>query len=495
MTSLDPSVPDPIAADDEATDLVGSSAAGPAALRGSVLRGGAYAATVLLSLVSAPLLIRHLGVAGFGRYTTVIALITVVGGMSDGGLVAIAVREWSTRKGDDRQQVMRTLLGLRLELSVAGVVFGVIFALAAGYDHVLVLGTLLAGIGMMCQVCSDLLTTPLQGELRFGWASIIDLCRQTTLVIAIVALVVAGAGLQPFFAVTIPSAGVALILACGLARRRMSLVPALRGGHRWTLLRDTLPFSAAIAVNTFYFQVTIIAMSLIATAVQTGYFATSFRITQVLVGVPTLAMGTAFPILARAAQSDMKRFNNAIERMVELALMAGTAVVLGVILIAPFAIHVIATAKDAPAAPVLQIQALALLATFPSVAASLGLLALRKNMAVLLANVGALVANLVLTLVLVPIAHARGAAIAAVLAETCLGAGQIGVLLRAGHGRMRLRPILVVALAGAIGAAPLLVSVHPVIRAVWGVSMYVVVLVLLGQTPPEIRHALHRPGH
>src|SRR5579875_2883338 len=46
------------------TDLLGSSAAGPAALRGSVLRSSAYALTILLSLVSAPLLIRHLGLAG-----------------------------------------------------------------------------------------------------------------------------------------------------------------------------------------------------------------------------------------------------------------------------------------------------------------------------------------------------------------------------------------------------------------------------------------------
>jgi O-antigen/teichoic acid export membrane protein len=485
-----PELSDP-APTDAVTDLVGSSAAGPAALRGSLLRGGSYAGTVLLSLISAPLLIRHLGLVEFGRYSTVLAVVTVAGGLTDAGLLTITVREWSTRPAADRSDVMRTLLGMRLELSTLGLIGGVGFALLAGYDRVLVIGTVLAGTGMMLQVCADMLTAPLQGELRFGWASLIDLCRQLTLVLAIVALVLAGAPLQPFFAVMIPSSGLALILAATLARRQTSLTPKLRGGYRWTLLRDTLPFSAAAAVNAFYFQLTIIVMELIASPVQTGYFATSFRITQVLVGIPGLAIGTAFPILSRSAYTDPERFRNAIERILELAVMAGVAVVLCVVLIAPFAIHVLAGPKGAPATPVLQIQALALLATFPSVAAGYGLLALRRNRAVLVANVVALVMNLVLTLVLVPLDHARGAAIAAVIAETCLGGGQVLLLLRGGHGRLRLRAMITVAFAGAVGATPLLVSIHPLLRTIWGVAMYVAVLAVLRQLPPEIGHILH----
>lgn len=74
-----------------------------------------YAATVGLSLLSAPLLIRHLGIAEFGRYTTVISIVTIVYGLTDAGLVNVTLREWSTRAGYDRRSVIRSLLGLRLE--------------------------------------------------------------------------------------------------------------------------------------------------------------------------------------------------------------------------------------------------------------------------------------------------------------------------------------------------------------------------------------------
>ena len=65
------------------------------------------------------------------------------------------------------------------------------------------------------------------------------------------------------------------------------------------MIHDTFTSAAAIAVNTIYFRVTSLVMSLIASVVQTGYFATSFRVTEVLIGVPALAVA-GFPILSRA---------------------------------------------------------------------------------------------------------------------------------------------------------------------------------------------------
>ncbi|HEX4008589.1 MAG TPA: polysaccharide biosynthesis C-terminal domain-containing protein [Solirubrobacteraceae bacterium] len=478
-----------------AADAGVAHAAGPQALRGSVLVGGGYAVTIALSLIAAPLLIRHLGIAGFGRYTTVVAIVAVAGGMTDAGLVNIALREWSTRSGADRQRLMRSLLGIRLELSVAGVAAGALFALVAGYDNTLVLGTVIAGVGMMLQTVANVLTVSLQGELRFGWVTIVDIARQAVSVALIVVLVIAGAGLLPFLAVTIPAGLVTLIFTGVLVRGDMPLWPALRGAQWWPLVRDMLPYSAAIALNALYFRVTIIVMSLIATAQQTGYFATSFKVIEVLIGVPGLAIGAAFPILARAATDDRDRFAYACERIIELAQLIGGAVVLAVVLSAPFVIDVLAGAKGAPATPVLQIQALALLATFLAVATSYPLLALRRHVALLIANSIALVMNIALTLVLVPLDQARGAAVAAVVAETCVCGAQLVLLLRLRVGRPRLTSLPLVVVAGLAGATPLLISgLHPLIRMVIGLAIYAAILVAVGRTPPELRHLFERRG-
>jgi len=484
---------DTVAATGPADDPVGSHAAGPMALRGSALRSTGYAVTIGLSLISAPLLIRHLGIAGFGRYTTVLAIVAIVSGLTDAGLVSIALREWTTRAGKNRARLMRSLLGIRCELSLGGVAIGVAFALLAGYDRTLVLGTLIAGVGIVLQAVANVLTVPLQGELRFGWASLIDVARQAVAVALIVALVIAGASLLPFFAVSIPAGLVTLVFTAVLVRGKMPLSPRFRGAELWPLVRDVLPYSAAIALNALYFRVTIIVMSLTATAQQTGYFATSFKVIEVLIGIPGLAIQAAFPILSRAALEDRQRFASATERILELALIAGTGLVLVVVLSAPFVIAVLAGASGAPAVPVLQIQGLALVATFLAAASGYSLLSLRRHHALLIANSAALVANIALTLVLVPIDQARGAAIAAVIAESCLALGQLILLLSSGAVRMRLASLPAVAVAGLAGAAPLLVAgMEPVLRALLGLAIYLSVLALLGRLPPEVAHALGR---
>jgi O-antigen/teichoic acid export membrane protein len=299
----------------------------------------------------------------------------------------------------------------------------------------------------------------------------------------------------PLLAVTVVTGLATLVLTAILVRGRMPLVPIFRDSQWWPLVRDTLPYGAAIALNTLYFRVTIVAMSLIASALETGYFATSFRVTEVLIGVPGLAIGAAFPILSRSAHQDRDRFAYATERIVELAAIAGVGLALAVVLSAPFVITVLAGAAGAPAAPVLQIQALALAATFLTVASGFVFLSLRRHVLLLVVNVGALLLNVALSLVLIPIDQARGAAVAAVLAESCLSAALLWKLIRLPGVGVRLLPLATVAGAGLVGAAPLLVSgMAPLWRTAAGLVLYAGALTLLGRVPPELRHAFQRGG-
>src|SRR3954468_8274483 len=185
-------------------ELLDTPHAGAVAVRGSVLRAGAYTGSVLLALVSAPLLIRHLGIREFGRYVAVLSLVTIVSGMTEAGLNAIAMREYTTAPAERRPRLMANLLGVRLALGVVGVLAAVAFAAVAGYGAALVAGTALAGVGMVVLLAQSLLTVPLQVELRLGWVSALELVRQLVVVLLIVALVVAGAGVTPFLAYAVP---------------------------------------------------------------------------------------------------------------------------------------------------------------------------------------------------------------------------------------------------------------------------------------------------
>ncbi|HST41879.1 MAG TPA: oligosaccharide flippase family protein, partial [Conexibacter sp.] len=335
-------------------DAIDSPKAGRAALRGSVVRGGGYVLGVLLSLIAAPLLVRHLGVVDFGRYTTVVSLVALIASLVDAGLNGIALREWSTTSGAERTAGMRNLLGIRIVFTTLGGVAATLFAVVAGYDETLVTGTVLISTGFVLQAVASFLTVPLQGDLRFGWMTLIELGRQFVTVPLIVVLVVAGAGLLPFFVVPIPAALAALVATAVLVRGKTPLRPSFHVRLWWPQLKATFVYAIAIALNAVYLRITIILLALVSTPEQTGYFATSFRVIEVLIAVPTFAIGAAFPILARSGATDRDRFQRAAERILELALTAGVLLSLSVVLVAPFAIEVIGGAEAEPATEVLQ---------------------------------------------------------------------------------------------------------------------------------------------
>jgi O-antigen/teichoic acid export membrane protein len=473
-------------------DLLDSTGAGPAALRGSVLRTVSYVAGILLSLISATLLIRHLGNFAYGRYMTVIALVTIVGGFTEGGLNSIVLREFATLSGERRREMMGSAIGIRIVLTLVGVALAVAFAAVAGYGETRVLGTVLAGVGLVLQLSQSLLSVTLQAQLRFGWVSVTELLRQVVNVVLLVALVLSDAGLLPLLAVAIPASAISLVFTAWLVFRYVPLKPSFHLGRWWRLLRETVPWAVISAVNIVYFRVALVLMSIIAGGGQTGYFSTSFRITEVLVGVPGLVIGAAFPILARAERDDLDRFSFASGRIFELALLAGTWMVLCLEVLAGFAIHVLAANKADPAIAVLRIQGLAVIATFASVACGYPLLTMRRYRAALYINLGALAGSGVLTLALVPSLGARGAAIAGVVAEICLASTEAIVLLRSGRGmRLPLSAVPVALVAGGVGvAAGLLVPVTPVIGVFLASLVYFAVLWLLGRFPGEVSELL-----
>jgi O-antigen/teichoic acid export membrane protein len=472
-------------------DILDTGAAGPAAIRGGTLRAAGYVAGILLTLATAPFLVRHLGVVGFGQYMLVISLLAAVSGLTDAGLTYVGIREYAVRQGAARDALVRNLLGIRLALTFAGVAVATAFAIVAGYDRTLVLGTLVMGAALLLQMNQNVLTIPLATELRLGWVSAIDLLRQVVSAIAILALVVAGASLLPFFVASVAGGMVALAVTVVLVRRTIPLRPAFDPKAWWALLRDTLPFALATSINAAYLRIAIVALSLLGTELETGYFATSYRIVEVALALPALIVGAVFPIMARAVRDDLARLAYGVRRVFEVSLILGVWLALCIELGAPFAIHVIAGNAAEPSVDILRIQGLAVIATFVTMACGYPLLALRQHRALLIANGVALAVSIVLLVALVPSYEARGAAVATVGAEIGLAIATAVLLLRA-HPEIRLPlgSLPVVALAAAIAGAIFFVpGLHDVVRVAIASVLYFGVLGIAGAIPHEIRTA------
>ncbi len=197
---------------------MGSASATSLAIRGGAVRVLGYAGGVLVSLGAAAILVRHLGIDGFGRYVTVTSLIALVGGVTEAGIVVYGIREYVAAEPDDRERLMGGLLAVRLTLTLVGVGLAVCFALAAGYREALVLGALVAGGALLVQVVADVLSISLQARLLLGRLTFVELLRRVVALALIGALALAGAGLLPLLVASTVAAVVALAAVAWMVR-------------------------------------------------------------------------------------------------------------------------------------------------------------------------------------------------------------------------------------------------------------------------------------
>jgi O-antigen/teichoic acid export membrane protein len=433
-------------------DILDAPEAGATAVRNSAFRSGGFAAGILLSLISVPLLIRHLGRDDYGVYVAITAVVTIVAGVSDVGITSVGVREWAVRGAHERHTLLSNLLGARLALIALGCVGAMCFGVAAGYDLTRIEGLAAACVGLIVLAIYEALTVPLQAELRQSWVALAELVRQAVQVTLIVVLVLVGAGLVPLLATAIPGALAAVALAVRASRQGL-VRPALHPPAWWDLMRDTLPFAMASALSVVYLRTTVILMSLIASAEQTGYFAPAFRAMEVLISVPVLLVGALLPVLARAAATDRERMRMAIARTLEGALACGSLLAVCVAAGAPLAIQVLVGEQPAPTVDALAILGVGLAFSFVGASNQFALLALRQHRAILIINIVALLVNAGLTLTLVPAWGARGAALALSASELTVATLSTVLLAQSLKGFSPSRSMLLrIALATALGA-------------------------------------------
>jgi O-antigen/teichoic acid export membrane protein len=475
-------------------DVLDTEQAGAAAVRGGLVRAGAYVFGALLSLASAALLFRHLGVVDAGRFVTVQSIVLIVAGVTDAGLTAIGMREFTVLEGPPRVARLRSLLGLRLVLTALGTLIALAFTAAAGYGATLVLGTAITAAGLLLTVVQHQFGIGLSVQLRQGWVSAADVLRQAVQALAIALLVVAGAELLAFFwAVTLGCAAGAVLITI-VARGTIPMRPSWRPAAWRSLLGATLAYSVATAVGALYFRLAMVLVSLIATPQETGYYSAAFRGIEVLFVIPGLLVVAAFPILARAARDDRERLAYAVGKITDALALAGGGFALALVVGAPLVIAVVAGPEFAAAADVLRIQGIGLFFTFLAAGWSFTALSLHRHAAVLRANLVALVGCAALVPVLASVHGAVGAAIATTICEAALAAGLAVAVVRGG---VPIRADVGVLGRGAVALALALVpavvpGLSDVVRATVCLGVFAVAVVLLRAMPEELQVHLPR---
>ena len=473
-------------------DVLSSTEVGGRVIRGSAYRVAGNATGIVTGLVTATLLLRHLGVAQSGRYVTVMSLVAIAASVVDIGLNVSASRELALRERDGRRALMANILGQRLWMTPLALLAMVGFVVLVGYPASMQIGTVLAGTGLYILALADTLLLPLTVELRNAGLAFVDFVRQAVALAGVALLVALGAHLTAFFALLIVAGLAALALTPLLAGRAAFVVPRWDRAEQRMLLHRALPLAGALVVGQVYFRLVILLMSLISNPRQTGYFGGSLRAMETLVSIPILVAGVALPVLAAAARDDRPRLGYAVEGLSEGAVIGGMLIMLVTVRAAEPVMTLIGGLAFRPAGAVLRIQVGALL--FGSLVQIwvVALVALDRQRELILTNALGLLGMSVFAVVLVRPLGAQGGAIASVLGDALL-ASLIYWRLRASAVRVVLRIGFlsrVVLACAAASVALVLPGLPDLLAAAFAGAIFLGVGQLIGMIPEEVHRAL-----
>jgi len=310
-----------------------------------------------------------------------------------------------------------------------------------------------------------------------------------------VRLVLAEAGLEAFFALQVPIAALLLLLTVVYVRRTLPIGLRASGAAVRRLARETLPLAVASTMIVLYGGAMVIIVSLVASDYQTGLFVTSARVMEVVVGLPALVIALALPVLSVASTTDHERLRNALQLMVELGLVLAALVAVTLALAADGVIALIGGSAFAEAAPILQVQAFAIVGVFLSQTLQNALVSLRQQQTLIITNAVALAAVIGLGVVLVSRLGAIGGAWAILAAEALLCLLLVVTLLRRAPQvlptfRFTWKVAACLAVAGAVVFVPLGSSW---LSALLGALAFAILAGLLRAVPAEAIVALASP--
>jgi O-antigen/teichoic acid export membrane protein len=464
-------------------------------VRGGVARAVGYGLSLVLGAAASVFLLRHLGVVEFGRYALVMSLVGIVAGVTDAGLTAITTRELAVRDDPrERRDVVANLVGLRIAITPIGVALVAGFAALAGYPQEVLAGTLIAGAGLLLINAQASLSVPLAVELRNVRLTFVDVTKQAIGTAGIAALAIAGASLLPFFAVQILIGVLILALTPLVVGRGYLMLPRFHRTVWRRLVVEALPLAAAFVLGHLYFRVLMVIVSLLGTDRETGYFAASFRVFEFLATIPILLAGVGLPVIAAAAIRDPVRFEYVLRRMTEVGLLCGVFLAMMVAILAEPALVILGGEQYRPAAPVLRLQALALVGIFLSQVGFAALVALRAQREVALVTAVGIVLVLALGLALVPPYGAEGGAVAVAVGDAALAALVLWLVRR----RVKRSALTAgfsarVAVATALALVPVLVPGIPdIAAAALSAAIFTGAVLLLRAVPSEVLDAVRR---
>lgn len=420
--------------------------------RNTIIQFAGKIISTILGLVTVALFQRYLQPDGFGVYTTAMAYVGFFSVIADLGLYLIMIRELA-KPGADTSRVVGNLLGLRwtsaaiiLTLSAVGAWFIPAFSPATRT------AVTIASVSFLAVAGTQLLAGLFQTKMAMKYVTGSELAGRLALLGATWWAVQMNGGLGMIMLAVVAGA----VVNCGLmfyfARSFTMLRPRFERIYWRAILYDATPIAASIVLNMIYFKADTILLSLLRQGNdQIGLYGAAYKVLEILITFPMIFVGLLLPALGRAFYAHAhEEFAALYQKGFTFLMMAAIPILVAGWLLAEPILVIIGQQSYGPAAPVLRLLLVAVVASFLNALSGHAVTIINRQRQMVWAYLGVAAVALTAYLLLIPRYHTIGAAWGTILSEVLMAIIGYTVILKVMRFRLHLRPLLPIILSAAV---------------------------------------------
>lgn len=360
---------------------------------------------------------RYLGLSGYGQLTTAIIFTTVFMTFGEAGTSSITVRELLQSKRNPKD-IIGNILVLRLLLALIGGILCLLAgnALYQGPENSQIREAIyLLVITLFLTTIQGALTAPLIAKVRNGFLVVGSILGKVATLVLIIVAIKYNLGFKAIVLATL--AGAVINFTCDIAFGLKATLPRFRIDLKYWkyILIIAVPMAAVSVLNTFYFRVDGLMLSLYKGSTEVALYGVAYKISEITMVFPIIFIGAVFPLMASSL--DKQRVAFLTEKAVGILQIAAPAIVVGVIIISSEIAILLGGSNFSDAATPMSILIISNYFIFSNSAYSSALIALNHQKKLLWVVFVTLLINIGFNLVAIPLAGAAGAAAGVCVAE------------------------------------------------------------------------------
>jgi len=388
--------------------------------------------TAVLGLAVVKIGTNYLAVAGYGEYVLVYEFLAFFGIAADLGLFTIAVKEMSENE-DDIPKIIGNVLSIRTILVFITMIVAVVtvFNIPSYVDTMVPVGVAIASFTVIFTMLNGTLTSVLQAKLQMGRATVATVIGKILSVGLMFYIAFYGypnnSSIGFYFLLLAGVIG--NIVMFGMTAYFVRKVTPIR--YRFDidfwkmLLRKSLPLGIALILNSIYFRIDSILISLMRGQTEVGIYGVGMKVLEHISIIPLYFMNSVLPVLTKAIKEKGEKYKKIISYSFDFLAALSVPIVVGAVILAYPLVFAIASPEFLSRLSegfygsdiALQILIFALFFQFLNVLFGFILIALDRQIKLLYINASGVFFNIVANLILIPHFGFRGAAFTSVLSE------------------------------------------------------------------------------